>query len=427
MKIAKNILFVASLLLLVVSCAPIAEPPLASLDSTPRIVGDKYVPKIDNFQVILDASLSMADGSPEDFLVARSIVGRINQAIPTDLKYKGGLRSIGHSSAQSANLTDLLYGMSGYNRNDFHAALGKVHYVGGGTPMADALLAAGNDLKAVGGKSALIIVSDGLHMDNAPAAAQQIKGMLGEDICIYTIAIGNENNGAGLEMLQNLADISQCGEAVTAAEVCKAEELQGFVDDIFLTEAKPKPTPMKMAPKDSDGDGVTDDKDQCPNTPRGDRVDAVGCSLSKDSDGDGVTDDKDQCPNTPRGEMVDEVGCTLKLTLHINFDVDKADIKPEFSGELDKAAAYIKRYSEIPYMLIAGHTDSQGSEAYNQKLSVRRAMAVRDYLINNYDVSEKKLVVRGYGELRPATSNDTAAGRYQNRRVEVICCVILPE
>jgi len=182
-----------------------------------------------------------------------------------------------------------------------------------------------------------------------------------------------------------------------------------------------------MAPKDSDGDGVYDDKDQCPNTPRGDKVNAVGCSLPKDSDGDGVTDDKDQCPNTPRGEMVDEVGCTLKLTLNINFDVDKAVIKPEFKGELDKAAAYIKRYSQIPYMLIAGHSDSQGPEEYNQGLSERRAQAVREYLLANYQIDEKKLVSRGYGELRPVASNDTSEGRYKNRRVEVVCCVILPE
>ncbi len=64
-------------------------------------------------------------------------------------------------------------------------------------------------------------------------------------------------------------------------------------------------------PKDADGDGVTDDKDQCPNTPKGDKVDAKGCSLPKDADGDGVTDDKDQCPNTPKGEKVDAKGCPL--------------------------------------------------------------------------------------------------------------------
>ncbi len=64
-------------------------------------------------------------------------------------------------------------------------------------------------------------------------------------------------------------------------------------------------------PKDTDGDGVTDDKDKCPNTLKGDKVDANGCSLPKDSDGDGVMDDKDQCPGTPPGDKVDEKGCSL--------------------------------------------------------------------------------------------------------------------
>jgi OOP family OmpA-OmpF porin len=64
-------------------------------------------------------------------------------------------------------------------------------------------------------------------------------------------------------------------------------------------------------PKDSDGDGVMDDADKCPDTPQGDKVDAKGCSLPKDSDGDGVTDDLDKCPGTPRGEKVDAKGCLL--------------------------------------------------------------------------------------------------------------------
>jgi len=70
-----------------------------------------------------------------------------------------------------------------------------------------------------------------------------------------------------------------------------------------------EPTPAPVIPKDSDGDGVTDDLDQCPNTPQGTPVNSVGCPL--DSDGDGVNDDLDQCPNTPKGAPVDKDGCPL--------------------------------------------------------------------------------------------------------------------
>jgi OOP family OmpA-OmpF porin len=230
----------------------------------------------------------------------------------------------------------------------------------------------------------------------------------------------------------------------------------------FAEPAKPAPVvapavvaPAPPAPKDSDGDGVTDDLDKCPGTPKGVKVDANGCPLDSDgdgvpdyldkcpdtpkgapvdakgcpldSDGDGVFDYLDKCPGTPKGVIVDDKGCELKLTLHINFDFDKAEIKPEFKPELDKAAAFVRENSKAPYILLAGHTDNMGENDYNQKLSEQRAEAVRQALINDYGVDPAKLKARGYGEAQPVADNATEEGRYQNRRVEVICCAVLPE
>ena len=176
---------------------------------------------------------------------------------------------------------------------------------------------------------------------------------------------------------------------------------------------------------DSDGDGVTDDRDRCPDTPRGVKVDDRGCPL--DSDGDGVPDHMDQCPNTPEGIVVDDKGCELKLTLHINFDFDKAVIKPEFKSDLDKAAAFVRENSQAPYILIAGNTDSVGKEEYNQRLSEQRAEAVRQALIRDYGLDAGKLKAVGYGEYQPIADNATEEGRARNRRVELICCALLPE
>ena len=183
--------------------------------------------------------------------------------------------------------------------------------------------------------------------------------------------------------------------------------------------------PVKKAPMDTDGDGVTDDLDQSPDTTKGAPVDAKGCPL--DSDGDGVFDYLDQCPSTPKGTLVDDKGCELKLTLHINFDFDKAVIKPEFKGELDKAAAFVRANSNVPFIVLTGHTDSKGKDAYNMKLSQRRANAVRQALITNYGLDATKLKAKGMGETQPVATNDTEEGRYQNRRVELVCCVVLPE
>ena len=178
-------------------------------------------------------------------------------------------------------------------------------------------------------------------------------------------------------------------------------------------------------PPDSDGDGVPDYIDQCPDTPKGVAVDEYGCPL--DTDGDGVPDYLDQCPGTLKGVQVDEKGCPLSMTLHVNFDFDSADIKPGFKPELDKAAEFIMKYPDVPQINIEGHTDSQGAAAYNQQLSLRRAQAVRDYLIANYPIQAKRLVAVGRGESMPVADNATEAGREQNRRVEIICCAVEPQ
>ncbi len=174
---------------------------------------------------------------------------------------------------------------------------------------------------------------------------------------------------------------------------------------------------------DADGDGVADDLDKCPDTPKGVVVDADGCPV--DSDGDGVYDYLDKCPGTPRGVVVDEKGCPLSFTMQIEFDFDKADIRPMYHNKFKEAANFINKYP-ANQILVAGHTDSKGTDAYNKELSQRRADNVRTYLVNKFGISADKLVARGYGESQPIASNNTDAGRQQNRRVEVICCTVIP-
>ncbi len=102
----------------------------------------------------------------------------------------------------------------------------------------------------------------------------------------------------------------------------------------------------------------------------------------------------------------------------VNFDFDKATIRPDAARILDEAAETLKAELEVE-VLIVGHTDSVGSEAYNLRLSQRRAQAVRDYLVRK-GISASRLRVKGVGESEPVASNDTAEGRAQNRRVELL-------
>jgi outer membrane protein OmpA-like peptidoglycan-associated protein len=135
--------------------------------------------------------------------------------------------------------------------------------------------------------------------------------------------------------------------------------------------------------------------------------------MVKDSDGDGVPDDRDKCPNTPKGVKVNADGCwELK---GVFFDTDKAVIKDPRA--LDEAVAIMKANPKITGE-VHGHTDNTGSEAHNQKLSEARARAVRDYFIKQ-GIAPERIRAKGFGETNPVASNDTIEGRAMNRRVEL--------
>ncbi|MBN2870536.1 MAG: OmpA family protein [Campylobacterales bacterium] len=184
-------------------------------------------------------------------------------------------------------------------------------------------------------------------------------------------------------------------------------------------EPVPEPKPVVVpAPVDSDRDGVYDPQDQCPNSPAGYPVDARGCNL--DSDRDGVLDPADKCPNTPEGFKVDNDGCPIKATLHLNFAFDSNGVDAEGSAKVNTFAEYLKG-SPGCKVTIVGHTDSTGSEAYNQKLSERRAEKVKEMLIAD-GIDEDRLFTDGEGETMPVASNETEEGRAENRRIEIELC-----
>lgn len=141
-----------------------------------------------------------------------------------------------------------------------------------------------------------------------------------------------------------------------------------------------------------------------------------------DTDGDGVCDRHDRCPNTPEGKAVLNNGCHLDdispLRLDgVLFEFDKATLTPESIHTLD-AAVVVLQQSYAKLIEIAGHTDSMGTDDYNMNLSQRRAEAVRGYFITR-GIAEERLRARGYGESQPVDTNDTDAGRAMNRRVEL--------
>jgi OOP family OmpA-OmpF porin len=144
--------------------------------------------------------------------------------------------------------------------------------------------------------------------------------------------------------------------------------------------------------------------------------------VCSDSDNDGVCDNVDKCPGTAANVTVDADGCpavaeVVRVELDVKFDFDKSKVKEDSYGDIKNLADFMKQYPATS-TTVEGHTDSVGTDAYNKKLSERRANAVREVLVNQYGVGGERVNAVGYGESKPVADNATEAGRAVNRRVE---------
>lgn len=108
-----------------------------------------------------------------------------------------------------------------------------------------------------------------------------------------------------------------------------------------------------------------------------------------------------------------------RLTVHINFDTNKADVRKEDIPDLQKAVEFVKKYPGHA-ISVEGHTDDRGNARYNQYLSEKRAVAVKDYLLANGVKDGDKIKTAGFGEDKPIADNKTEKGRLENRRVEIL-------
>jgi OOP family OmpA-OmpF porin len=163
-----------------------------------------------------------------------------------------------------------------------------------------------------------------------------------------------------------------------------------------------------------------------PMAPVGPAPVAPNCA-DMDDDGDGVNNCNDKCPGSQAGQTIGPDGCPVPVSIDlkgVNFDFDKATLRPDAVAILNEAIDILKRYPDLK-VEVAGHTDSIGTDAYNQKLSERRAKTVYDYLTSNGIDAGRLVGPVGYGESRPIAPNtnpdgsDNPEGRAQNRRTEL--------
>lgn len=415
----------AAIMLTGFSCYVVADAGAGDLQR--KIASGVYVPKVENFEVLVDTSASMADPyyGVKKIEIERFMVGKMNQAIPK-IAVNGALRNFGFTKLFSDEGTKLLYGLTPYSKQAFNDAVQTIAIASNDTPLGSGINAASGDLSGARGRTALIIFSDWVGQGQATLkAANDMKSKFGDRICIYPVMIGNDK--AGTKVMDSVALAGQCGFATNADDIATADSMENFVEKVFFTTAAGKCA-------DSDNDGVCDYDDKCPNTPYGAKVYSNGCPV--DSDGDGVPDYRDKCPNTPKGVKVDKDGCppeemkeaapvkeaapeVVSMTLMINFDTGKSYVRPRYYKEVKKVADFMKKYPDTK-MEIQGHTDNVGKPANNKRLSQARANAVRNLLIKKYKVNAKRLTAVGYGPDKPVASNATKEGKAQNRRVQAV-------
>ncbi len=207
---------------------------------------------------------------------------------------------------------------------------------------------------------------------------------------------------------------------------------------------------------DRDGDGISDDRDQCPDEPedRDGFQDSDGCP-DPDNDQDGVPDEIDKCPDLPgpaefegcpdtdldtvpdhldkcpeipgppendgcefeEGPNVEIESDRIRIKGNINFETNSSTIRQDSFAMLDEVAKVLGDNPGLGPVLIEGHTDSVGPAPYNQRLSEARAKAVLDYLVKK-GIDPKRLRSTGHGEEKPIADNATITGRAKNRRTD---------
>ena len=357
----------------VLACnTPVVKP----VDVQPVAPSSGETVVVDQSILIVDSSgsISRMDQFPNEKALVQSLVS----AMPAG-KYEAGAIQFGGVKRDSKLLKT-------FDRSALGSYAGGIKYLSEGTPLDQVLMEAGDQLRGKGDHAAITVVSDGLPTDvvGAPVKEQRVldaaqaaaKGYKGK-VCIHTVQIGSDPEGAAF--LQKLSNVTGCGSHRAASSLGTSAAIQSFQRDVYLGAA------------------------------------AVAKAVDGDDDGDGVPNSRDKCPNTPKLVKVDERGCWVAQDLH--FDTNSSEIAKDSQELLKERALPVFKANPDLRVRIDGHTDSRGSDAYNQALSERRADAVRKFLVD-HGVDAKRLETRGYGESQPEVPNTSPDNMRLNRRVE---------
>jgi OOP family OmpA-OmpF porin len=340
----------------VAACGGAPYSPVAS--PADKLDPSAYARKADNFVVLLDTSGSMneTDAGRARISAAQDWTASFNNAVPP-LDFKAGLITFGKGDTGSCigyGLAKTMYGLSAYNSADFAKALGSLKCAASTTPIASAIDMTSTMLKEDKGLTAVYIVSD-FNFSDPDSVQSSLAALKAQHPNNICVHTVKVGNDTAYDgIIAGITDKAGCDSAVSAADVASGPALSKYVADTLLT-------PLQRA---------------------------------------------------------------LAYTTHtfsaaVLFDFDKSNLKEQGKVELQKLATEIKSQGmSVGDIEVIGHTDSVGTDKYNEALSVRRALAVKAYIVQK-GLDPAIIDAVGMGERQPVATNETAAGRAQNRRVEV--------
>jgi len=354
------------------------------VDLNQQIQSGHLVQKTDNIIVLFDKSASMIEmhGIPviNETTRLRHAKDTTKNMIATfsGIKLNAGLRTFWSDE------TALIYGMKPLVTKDYTAAINSIENVNGRTPMAQAITAAGNDLRGAPGNSAIIIVSDfaetpgidDIRSESVMEAITNVNAEYEDRLCVYAIQIGYTPDGKELseEIVQNV----EGGCNINADKLATPSAMADFAKKVISGSClRYKELAAKPAEK---------------------IVIVVAEPKAEEKVVDAVAESE---PKVMVAAAAAEPKIIVLAFEDIHFDFDKSTLKPEAQRLLKKSIQILKDNPHTKVRL-AGYTSASGTHAYNQKLSERRAQAVHDYLVNEGLISGDRLSAIGYGETNPA-------------------------
>jgi outer membrane protein OmpA-like peptidoglycan-associated protein len=345
------------------------------VDLNPRIQSGQLVQKTDNFIVLMDKSASMGQlqGKPmvnesTRLSHAKNTTKNMVATMP-EIKMDAGLRIFWDEE------TVRIYGMQSLVKESYGTAIDTIQLPYGRTPMAEAITAAGRDLKGAKNNSAMIIVSDfsetpgvdDIRPEAVMAAITQVNADYGDRLCVYAIQVGYTLNGK--EFSEQIVQNVEGGYAVNADKLATPAAMGAFVERVITGDclrykqivAQPKQKVVIVAAEPKVEEQV---------------VAAVA-------------------------ETKTEEKVVVLAFEDIHFDFDKSTLKPEAKTILKRNIQLLKDNPNAK-VRVAGYTSMAGTEDYNQRLSERRAAAVEEYLTSEGVITPDRLSTIGYGQADPA-------------------------